>query len=153
MFEDIVRFNPVTDGRQRGQGCKVPFCMEPVTPVDGEVKLSWTESLNWPMPLATITRWTVVPFRKVVALVIWVQLDDDWRGSPILTVKEKSGPRVPLPPWKNRKKDATPPTIIAVIIIAAMSFFRLFFGLFFGVILGRVFAKSRFHFSPFSFNH
>ena len=105
------------------------------------------------MPLATITRWTVVPFRKVVALVIWVQLEDDWRGSPILTVKEKSGPRVPLPPWKNRKKDDTPPTIIAVIIIAAMSFFLFFFGLFFGVILGRVFAKSRFRFSPFSFNH
>lgn len=105
------------------------------------------------MPLATITRWTVVPFRNVVALVIWVQLDDDWRGSPILTVKEKSGPRVPLPPWKNRKKDDTPPTIVAVIIIAAMSFFLFFFGFFFGVILGRVFAKSRFHFSPFSFNH
>jgi len=105
------------------------------------------------MPLATITRWTVVPFRNVVALVIWVQLDDDWRGSPILTVKEKSGPRVPLPPpllpWKNKKKDDTPPTIVAVIIIAAMSFFLFFFG----VILGRVFAKSRFHFSPFSFNH
>src|SRR5712692_9842638 len=120
MLEAIVRFSPVLDGKQRvlGQGCTMFFGIEPVTPGDGEVKLSWTESLNWPTAVAEMTRSTVVPFRKVVALVIGVQKEESLWGSPISTVKEKSGPTVALPPWKNRKKDVIPPAITAMIIIA-----------------------------------
>ncbi len=126
----------VADGEQPGQGCTI-FCdIEPVTPLDGDVKLSWTESLNWPMALAATTRPTVVPFRKVVVLVMGVHKEDDCLEFPISTVKEKSGPTMlPGNGW-NKNKIAT--AITAMIIVAATIFFRLLFD--------RIVPKSRFHF-------
>ena len=81
--------------------------------------------------------------------VLWEAIEEEEEASVCELLIEKLKNIKGLKGRKNKKKDDTPPTIVAVIIIAAMSFFLFFFG----VILGRVFAKSRFHFSPFSFNN
>ena len=100
--------------------------IELVTPVVGEVKLSWTELLNWPIEEAVITRSTVVPFRKVVEFVIGVHWEDACLGVPIITVREKSGAAVVV--LKKRKNVVIPAAITAMMSIADTSFFLLLLG-------------------------